>query len=126
VILHLKELDQLAHCIIIELFVFKLKGDPRKENSVYLCIRYISCCRCASTTSFEALLAQLTKSSTKFLLRGCALLGLVQDRLSLARDRNFRKRVCFDVASKQDLVLLHLREGDLESFNISGSPFLVN
>jgi hypothetical protein len=43
VILHLKEVDQLAHYIIAKLFVFKLKGDLRKENSVYLCIRYISC-----------------------------------------------------------------------------------
>jgi hypothetical protein len=115
-----------VHCIIVELFVFKLEGDLRKENNVYLCIRYILCCCCVGTTSFKALLARLTKSSTKFLLKGCALLGLVQDCLSLARDRNFRKRVCFDVASKQDLVLLHLREGDLEPFNISGSPFLVN
>jgi hypothetical protein len=114
------------HCIIAELFVFKLKGDLRKENSIYLYIKYILYYCCASTTSFKALLAQLTKSSTKFLLRGCVLLGLVQDRLSFARDRNFRKRVCFDVVSKQDLVLLYLREGDLEPFNISGSPFSVN
>jgi hypothetical protein len=44
VILYLKEVDQLAYCIIAKLFVFKLEGDLRKENSVYLCIRYISCC----------------------------------------------------------------------------------
>jgi hypothetical protein len=126
VILHLKELDWLTYCIIIELFVFELEGDLRKENSVYLYIKYILCCCCVSTTSFKALLAQLTKSFTKFLLRGRALLGLVQDRLSLTRDRNFKKRVCFDVVSKQDLVSLHLKEGDLESFNISSSPFSVN
>jgi hypothetical protein len=34
--------------------------------------------------------------------------------------------VCFDVANKQDLVSLQLREGGLESFNISGSPFSVD
>ena len=106
--------------------MFKLKGDLRKENSIYLCIRYILCCCYTSTTLFKALLAQLTKLFAKFLLRSCTLLGLVQDRLFLARDRNFRKRVCFDVVSKQDLVSLYLREGDSESFNISSSPFLVN
>jgi len=126
VILHSKELGRLAHCIVAELFVFELEGDPRKENGVYPCIGYISCCRRAGTTSFEALLARLTKSSAKFLLRGRALSGSMRDRSSLARDGNFRKRVCFDVASKQDLVSLHLREGDSESFNISGSPFSVD
>ena len=34
--------------------------------------------------------------------------------------------MCFDVANKQDLVLLQLWEGGSESFNISGSPFLVD
>jgi hypothetical protein len=66
-----------VHCIIAELFVFKLEGDLRKENSVYLCIRYISCCCCAGTSAFKALLAQLTKSLARFLLRGCALLGSI-------------------------------------------------
>ena len=68
----------------------------------------------------------MTKSSARFLLRGRALSGSIRDRSSLARDGNFRKRVCFDVDSKQDLVSLQLREGGLESFNISGSPFSVD
>jgi hypothetical protein len=126
VVLHSKEVDRLAHCIIAELFVFELEGDPRKENGVYPFIGYISCCRRAGTTAFKALLARLSKSSARFLLRGRALSGSIRDRSSLARDGNFRKRVCFDVASKQDLVSLHLREGGLESFNISGSPFSVD
>jgi hypothetical protein len=106
--------------------VFKLKGNLRKENSIYLCIRYILCCYQVGTLAFKALLRRLTKSLARFLLRGCALLGSIQDRLSFARDRNFRKRVCFNVASKQDLVLFYLWEGDLESFNISSSLFLVD
>ena len=126
VILHSKEVDRLAHCIIAELFVFELEGDPRKENGVYPCIGYISCCHRAGTPAFEALLGRLTKSSARFLLRGRALSGSIRDRSSLARDGNFRKRVCFDVASKQDLVSLQLREGGSESFNISGSPFSVD
>lgn len=126
VILQSKEMDRLAHCIVAELFVFELEDDPRKENGAYPCIGYISCCRRAGTTAFEALLARLTKSSARFLLRGRALSGSIRDRSSLARDGNFRKRVCFDVASKQDLVSLHLREAGSESFNISGSPFSVD
>ena len=69
---------------------------------------------------------RLTKSSAKFLLRGRTLLGSIRDRLSLTRDGNFRKRVCFNVASKEELVLLYLREKGSESYNISGSLFLVN
>jgi hypothetical protein len=75
---------------------------------------------------FKVLLKRLTKSLARFLLRGYAFSGSIQDRLSFARDRNFRKRVCFNVANKQDLVLLQLQEGGLESFNISSSLFLVN
>jgi hypothetical protein len=77
VILHLKEVDRLAHCIIAELFVFELEGDLRKENGVYLYIRYISCCYRADTPAFEALLGRLTKSSARFLLKGRALSGSI-------------------------------------------------
>jgi hypothetical protein len=65
------------HYIIIELFVFELEGDLRKENSIYLYIEYISCCHRASTPTFEALLGRLTKSLARFLLRGRALLGSI-------------------------------------------------
>jgi hypothetical protein len=125
VILHSKQLDQLARCIIAELFVFELENVPRKENGRYSCTGYIFCCHRAGTPTLEALLARLMKSSAKFLLRGRTLPGSIRDRSSLARDGNFRKRVCFDVNSKQDLVSLHLREGSSESYNISGSPFSV-
>jgi hypothetical protein len=125
---HSKQLDQLAHCIIAEFFVFELELDsvPRKENGRYSCTGYILCCHRAGTPAFEVLLAQLTRSSAKFLLRGRVLPGSIRDRSSLARDGNFRKRVCFDVTSKQDLVSLRLREGGSESYNISGSPFSVD
>lgn len=128
VILHSKQLGRLAHCIIAELFVFELEREsiPRKDNGRYLCTGYILCCHRAGTPAFEALLARLTRSSAKFLLKGRTLPGSIRDRASLARDGNFRKRVCFDVASKQDLVSLHLREGGSESYNISGSPFSVD
>jgi hypothetical protein len=125
-ILHSKQLDRLAHCIIAELFVFELESVPRKENGRYSCTGYILCCHRAGTPAFEGLLGRLTKSSAKFLLRGRTFPGSVRDRSSLARDGNFRKRVCFDVGSKQDFVSLHLREGALESYNISGSPFSVD
>jgi hypothetical protein len=125
-ILYSKQLDRLAHCIIAELFVFELERVPRKENGRYSCTGYILCCHRAGTPAFKALLARLTKLSAKFLLKGRNLPGSIRDRLSLTRDRNFRKRVCFDVNSKQDLVSLHLREGSSESYNISGSPFSVD
>jgi hypothetical protein len=50
----------------------------------------------------------------------------MRDRSFLGKDGNFRKRVCFDVTSRQDLVSLQLREGELESYDISGSPFSVD
>ena len=127
-ILHSKQLDRLAHCIIAELFVFELELEsiPRKENGRYSCIGYILCCHRAGAPAFEALLGRLTKSSARFLLRGRALPGSIQDRSSLARDGNFRKRVCFDVAKREDLVSLHLQEKGSEPYNISGSPFSVN
>jgi hypothetical protein len=126
--LHSKQLDRLAHCIIAELFVFELELDnpPRKENGRYSCTGYILCCHRAGSSAFDALLERLTKSSAKFLFRGRALPGSIRDRASLARDGNFRKRVCFDVTSKEDLVSLHLWEGGAESYNISGSPFSVD
>jgi hypothetical protein len=127
-ILHSKQLDRLAHCIIAELFVFELELEsvPRKENGRYSCTGYILCCHRAGTPAFEGLLGRLTKSSAKFLLSGRTLPGSVRDRSSLARDGNFRKRVCFEVNNKQDLVSLHLREGESELYNISGSPFSVD
>ena len=127
-ILHSKQLDRLAHCIIAELFVFEmeLESVPRIENGRYSCTGYILCSRRAGTPAFDVLMGRLTKSSAKFLLRGRTLPGSIRDRSFLARDGNFRKRVCFDVTSKQDLVSLHLREGSSESYNISGSPFSVD
>ena len=121
-----KELDRLARCIIAELFVFELESVPRKENGRYSCIGYILCCHRAGTPAFAALLARLTRSSAKFLLRGRTLPGSIRDRSSNARDGNFRKRVCFEVTSRQDLVSVHLREEKSESFSISGSPFSVD
>ena len=127
-ILHSKQLNRLAHCIIAELFVFELEREnlPRRENGRYSCTGYILCRHRAGTPAFEALLGRLTRSGAKFLLRGRTLPGSIQDRSSLARDGNFRKRVCFDVTTKEDLVSLHLREKSSESFNISGSPFSIN
>jgi len=126
--LHSKQLVRLAHCIIAELFVFELERGsvPRKENGRYSCTGYILCRHRAGAPAFEALLGRLTKSLAKFLFQGRTLPGSIRDRSSLARDGNFRKRVCFDVTSKEDLVSLHLREKGSESYNISGSPFSMN
>jgi hypothetical protein len=126
--LHLKELDRLAHCIITRLFVFELKPESvlRKKNGRYLYTGYILCYYRAGALVFKALLGRLTKLLAKFLLRGRTLLRFIRDRLSLARDGNFRKRVYFDVTSKEDLVSLYLREKGSESYNISGSLFSIN
>ncbi|OBT48514.1 hypothetical protein VE00_01410 [Pseudogymnoascus sp. WSF 3629] len=105
VALQLSQLDQLAHCLIAEFFVFELE---------------------AGSPAFNALLRRLTGLSAAFLLRGRTLPGSAQDRSSLARDGNFRKRVCFDVTSKEDLVSLQLQERGSEPYHISGSPFSVN
>ncbi|OBT56258.1 hypothetical protein VE04_05114 [Pseudogymnoascus sp. 24MN13] len=128
VALQLSQLDQLAHCLIAELFVFELELEsvPRKENGKYSCTGYILCCHRAGSPAFNALLRRLTGLSAAFLLRGHTLPGSVQDRSSLARDGNFRKRVCFDVTSKEDLVSLQLQERGSEPYHISGSPFSVN
>ncbi|KAH7363976.1 patatin-like phospholipase-like protein [Rhexocercosporidium sp. MPI-PUGE-AT-0058] len=124
--LHSKQLKRLAHCVIAELFVFMLESIPRKENGKYSCTGHILCRYRAKTLELEALLEKLAKSSAKFLLRGRTLPGSVGDRSSLDKDGNFRKRVCFDVNSKEDFFSLHLRETGPESQNISGSPFSVN
>ncbi|KAH6704320.1 patatin-like phospholipase-like protein [Leptodontidium sp. MPI-SDFR-AT-0119] len=124
--LHSKQLNRLSHCVIAELFVFELESVPRKENGKYSCTGYILCRHRAGTFELEVLLEKLAKSSAKFLLRGRTLPGSARDRSSLARDGNFRKRVCFDVDSKDDFFSLHLRERGPESYNISGSPFTVN
>ncbi|KFY17790.1 hypothetical protein V492_00388 [Pseudogymnoascus sp. VKM F-4246] len=128
VALQLSQLDQLAHCLIAEFFVFELELEsvPRKENGKYLCTGYILCCHRANSPAFNALLRRLTGLSAAFLLRGRTLPGSIQDRSSLARDGNFRKRVCFDVTSKEDLVSLQLQERGSEPYHISGSPFSVN
>lgn len=128
VALQLKQLDQLAHCLVAEFFVFELELEsvPRKENGRYSCTGYILCCHRAGSPAFDALLKRLTGLSAAFLLRGRMLPGSVQDRSSLARDGNFRKRVCFDVTSKDDLVSLQLQERGSEPCHISGSLFSVN
>lgn len=124
--LHSKPLIRLARCITAELFVFELESIPRKENGKYSCTGYILCRHRAGTPELEVLLENLVKSSAKFLFRGRTLPGSVRDRSSLDRDGNVRKRVCFDVDSKEDFFSLHLRERGPESYNISGSPFSVN
>jgi hypothetical protein len=106
--------------------MLELKSVPRKENGQYLYTSYILCSRRANTPVFDVLLRRLTKSSAKFLLRGRIFLGSIRDRLFLIRDRNFRKRVCFDVTNKQDLFSLYLREEGSELYNINGSLFSVN
>jgi hypothetical protein len=121
-----EEMDRLTLCCIAKLFVFELESAPRKDNGRFPCTGYIRCVRRAGHPSMEALLGRLTKASAKFLFRGRALAGSIRDRSSLARDGNFRKRVCFDVASKKDLFSLHLREEGSESFDISGSLFSVS
>ena len=100
--LYSKQLGQLAHYIIIELFIFELdlKSVPRKENGRYSYTGYILCSCRASTPVLDALLKRLTKSSAKFLFKGRILLGSIRDRLFLIRDGNFKKRVYFDVISK--------------------------
>jgi hypothetical protein len=124
-ILQSPEANRLALCCIAKLFVFELESVPRKENGRYPCTGYILSCRRAGP-SLEALLGRLTRNSAKFLLRGRALPGSMRDRSSLARDGNFRKRVCFDVTSKQDLISLYLQEDGSEPFDISGSPFSID
>lgn len=128
VVLQSSQLDQLAHCLIAESFVFELEPESilRKENGRYTCHGYILCCYRSGSPTFDALLRRLVRSSGTFLLRGRTLPGSVQDRSSLARDGNFRKRVCFDVSSKDDLVSVQLHERGSEPYNISGSPFSVN
>lgn len=121
-----KQLDRLARCIIAEYFVFELEAVPRRENGHYSCIGYILCRLRSGSTAFDQLLARLTRSSAKFLLRGRQLLGRVLDRSSRGRDGNFRKRVCFDVSRKQDMFSLSLQEGELEPCSISGSPFSID
>jgi hypothetical protein len=126
--LHSKQLVRLVYYIITELFIFELKRGSvlRKENGRYLYTSYIICCYRVGTLALEVLLRRLTKSSAKFLLRGRILLRSIRDRLSLIRDGNFKKRVCFDIINKEDLVSLHLREKGSESYNISGSLFSIN
>ena len=121
-----EQIDRLAHCLIAELFVFELDSVPRKENGRFSCVGYILCSHRASSQAFRVLLGRLSKSSAKFLIRGRELPGSIQDRLSLARDGNFRKRVCFDVSSRDEFVSLRLQERGSEPYNISGSPFSVD
>lgn len=127
-VLESADMDRLAYCLVAEFFMFELEPEslPRKENGRYSYTGYILCCHSASTLVFDKLLGRLTKSSAQFLLRGRPLLGSVTDRSYFARDGNFRKRVCFDVTSKDELVSLQLQENGLEPCNISGSPFSVN
>ena len=100
--LHSKQLGQLAHYIITELFIFELdlKSVPKKENGRYLYTSYILCSCRASILALNALLKRLTKSLAKILFKGRILLSFIRDCLFLTRDGNFKKRVCFNVTSK--------------------------
>jgi len=97
--------------MIAELFLFELESVPRKENGRYLCSGYILCCHRVGTPALEVLLVRLAKSSAKLLLKGRILSGSIRDRSSNVRDGNPRKRVHFDITSKQEQVLVHLQEG---------------
>jgi hypothetical protein len=123
-----KQLDRLVYYIIAELFVFELELDnpPRKKNNCYSYIGYILCYYRASSFAFDILLERLTESSAKFFFQGCVFLGFIRDHVFLAKDRNFRKRVYFDITNKKDLVSLYFWEGSAESYNISGSLFSID
>jgi hypothetical protein len=120
------ELDRLAQCMIAELFFFELDSVPRKENGMYSCTSYILYRLRSKTAAFEALLGQLTKTLAKFFLGNRPLLGSIEDRSSIERDGNFRKRVYFQVSNRQSSMSIYLKEGSLELCNISGSPFSID
>jgi hypothetical protein len=124
------ELDRLAQCIIAKYFFFEL--DPttvtnkRNKSSQFSCTRYILCRLRTKTATVEALLSQLTTNSAVFLLMTRPLPGLIKDRLSMDQDGNFKKRVSFEAPNRKSLISIHLKEGSLQSCNISGSPFSIN
>lgn len=123
---HSRELDRLARCLIAELFFFELDPGLRRENGQYSCTGYIFCRLRAGSTAFDSLLTQLFEVNARFLLKGRTLPGAIQDRSSLGRDGNFRKRVCFDITSRQESISLQLQEGSAKPCDISGSPFSLD
>jgi hypothetical protein len=119
------ELDRLAWCLVAELFFFELDWLPRKENGKFSCVGHILCRLCSKTAAFEALLVQLSKTSAKFLVDSRPLSDSIEDHLSIGRDGNFMKRVCFEVPSRQYSISIQLKEGS-SSCNISGSSFSID
>ncbi|CZS94309.1 related to calcium-independent phospholipase A2 [Rhynchosporium graminicola] len=103
------ELKRLARCIVAELFVFELDHDPSRENGKYLCTGRILCRRRANHHAFDILMKQLSKKSIKFFVEGRPIEGLI--------DKLIDRRSAFTI---------QLREGNMDSCSISGSPFTIN
>jgi hypothetical protein len=121
-----QDMKRLAKCLHAADFFFELDSIPRRENGTYSYTSYILCRAQVGSSKFKNLLRELTISSAHFILRGHRLNGHIPHRLCFAQDGNFRKRVCFDITSRQKLVSIHLREGSSKSCDISGSPFSID
>jgi len=121
-----RELDDLARSVVASLFYFELEPTPKYRNGKILCVGNILCRLRVGNPALEALFNQLSKGSAQFLLDEHAILGAVEDRSSIDRDGNFRKRVEFSICDRQRKISISLKEGSHPPNNVSGSPFSVD
>lgn len=90
-----KDLDNLARCVVASLFYFELESIPVYGEGRISGTGHILCRLRFGDPALEALLGQLSRSSAMFILGSRVLLGLIEDRSSVDRSGNFRKRVEF-------------------------------
>ena len=121
-----QELEDLARSVVASLFYFELESTPKYGDGKILCAGNILCRLRAGNPALEDLFNQLSKSSAQFIFDERALSGAVEDRSSIDRSGNFRKRVEFSLGDRQRKVSISLREGSHQPNNISGSPFSVD
>ncbi|CCD42661.1 similar to patatin-like phospholipase [Botrytis cinerea T4] len=121
-----KDIDQLARCVIAELFLFELDSVPKKERGRYICQGRIICRLRAHSTALQVLLEQLNRSSAVFLVQGHHLKDSLDDGSYEDKDGNFGKTVSFEVFDKSTTFSIQLKEGSSQPCGISGSPFSID
>ncbi|KAJ9133184.1 FabD/lysophospholipase-like protein [Pleurostoma richardsiae] len=123
---HSAELSKSISCMIARLFFFQLDELPRKRNGAYSCSGHLFCRLRAGREGFVALMRDLDQANTKIAADGRCLPGGFQSHLSLAQDGNFKKRVTFEVSSREQTISMTLYRSPGAHFNIGGSPFSLD
>lgn len=118
-----KIIDDIARYAIVSLFYFELESVSERHENRHVGTGHILCILRKNDSDFKAFIDQLSNSLAYFCLNNSPIPGVVGDRSFLRADGNFRKCVQLNIG---DSFTISLKQGELKTCNISGSPYSVD